>query len=137
MKAAPSGGYEPVDDDDDDDEDEADEEDEESADEEVVIQAKQPRQRTTRTTRAEGEPRTEMRTEPRRVSPRKPLHPDLSSRRTPSPQSSKTKSEGGGGLPVWVKIFAILIIAAIVFLVVKNMEPDPASNIPDQIEINV
>jgi hypothetical protein len=48
---------------------------------------------------------------------------------------AETKSNGGG-LPLWVKILAIVIVATIVFLVIKNMEADPASKVPE-LEINV
>ena len=41
------------------------------------------------------------------------------------------------GLPLWVKLLAVIIVAGLVFVVIKNMESDPASDIPEQIEINV
>ena len=46
-------------------------------------------------------------------------------------------SASKGGIPAWVKLLIIVVIAVIVFLVIKNMESDPASEIPEQIEVKV
>ncbi|KAL8597504.1 hypothetical protein ACOMHN_047731 [Nucella lapillus] len=132
-QASPNVSYEPVDDDDDDDNVEmAEEADEDSADDEVVLQQHQPRLRTTKTTRTEG----------RKTPPRQPV----TAKATPTgrPQSARAQKElsssSKGGLPLWVKLLAILVIAGVVFLVIKNMESDPASevpDIPDELEINL
>ncbi|KAK7503659.1 hypothetical protein BaRGS_00005198 [Batillaria attramentaria] len=135
QKPPPSTGYAPVDNDEDDEEDD-NEADTDSPDEEVQIKH-QPRQRMTRTTRSETHQTT--RREVGKPSPRKPLHAEMEDPPVRASRSSQSqKSSSKGGLPLWVKFLAIIIVAVLVFLVFKNMESDPASTIPDgNIELEV
>lgn len=75
---------------------------------------------------------TPERSAARKPSPRRPLHatsdvrPYSQSVRTESASATKSKSM----VPFWVKVLAILIIAVIVFLVIRNLESDPVTKIP-------
>lgn len=126
QKPPSTSRYEPVDDDED-EEDEDNEADTDSPDEEVQLKS-QPRQRMTRSTRTETQtPRREV----GKPSPRKPLHARMEDPPVRDIRSSQSAKPSSKGLPLWVKLLAIVIVAVLVFLVIKNMESAPATNIPD------
>ncbi|XP_076448158.1 uncharacterized protein LOC143284904 isoform X2 [Babylonia areolata] len=136
QEAVPSSRYEQVHDDDDDD----DQADDDSADEEVILQQHLPRQRLTKTTYT-----PEVRkTPPRQQEMSRKVERPSSANRSQSAQSARLQKEKSppstGGLPLWVKLLAIVIVAVLVFLVVKNLESDPASegpDIPEELHFNV
>ncbi|XP_076468775.1 uncharacterized protein LOC143299452 [Babylonia areolata] len=126
--------------------------DDDDHDEPVVYRSPpQPRPRAT-FTQTQRDQRSPERSPLRQPSPRKPLHPGMgdtpryqsragarvpASRRVPQPRT------GGGSLMSWlpvsipVLVVGVAAIGVFLYLVFRNMESDPVSSIPDEIEMNV
>ncbi|XP_067683429.1 emerin homolog 1-like isoform X2 [Haliotis asinina] len=118
--------YEEVPDDDDDEDEEEDEEEVEKYEE---------KQAPVRSTRNEPRRRAPLQATPPRG---KPVHFEeqvttAASRpaRAAPPPTTKPKSKG---FPIWIIVFVILILVAVGYLVLQNMESAGESNIPNQIE---